>query len=252
MQSLAPVVFVHGLIGSLQTPDLSAFFAPGRIAAPDLLGYGALADVPPTDLSLVAQVEHLHASVQQHFADEPVHLVGHSVGWVVAALFARRYAKRVKSLVSVEGNFTLRDAFWSASVARMQLEQVEEMLDGFRRDPAAWLEGAGVAAEPRTLAVARSWLAQQPASTLRAMAQAVVEETAAPAYLDELRQLFASHPLHLLAGQRSQAGWDVPQWAYQAAASQTVIADCGHLLMLEKPEAFAQATIAALASNPRL
>ena len=38
---------------------------------------------------------------------------------VVAALAADRDPYRVASLISVEGNFPLADAFWSAKVARM-------------------------------------------------------------------------------------------------------------------------------------
>ncbi|WP_227744214.1 alpha/beta fold hydrolase [Yersinia kristensenii] len=44
---------------------------------------------------------------------EPVHVIGHSVGGAVAVLFARRYPEMTRSLTSVEGNFTLSDAFWS-------------------------------------------------------------------------------------------------------------------------------------------
>jgi pimeloyl-ACP methyl ester carboxylesterase len=40
------------------------------------------------------------------------------VGGVVAYLFALRHPERVMGLVSVEGNFSLKDAFWSSSVAR--------------------------------------------------------------------------------------------------------------------------------------
>ena len=177
-----PIVLVHGLIGSLQFPELVRCFAPTPILAPDLLGYGALREVAPAEVSIPAQVEHLRATLERQFGAEPVHLLGHSVGGVVAALFAHRHADRVSSLVSVEGNFSLEDAFWSASVARMSLEQVEVLLAGYRDDPAVWLAGAGVAAEPQRLRLAERWLAQQPAATLRAMAQSVVEQTGPAQY----------------------------------------------------------------------
>jgi pimeloyl-ACP methyl ester carboxylesterase len=120
------------------------------------------------------------------------------------------------------------------------------MLGGFRADPAAWLARAGVDADARSLAIAERWLAQQPASTLQAMARSVVELTAPARYQDGLRRVFASHPVHLLAGARSRAGWHVPGWAEQAAASQTLIADAGHLMMLEQPPSFLSALKAAL------
>lgn len=241
-----PIVLIHGLIGSLQFPELIRCFAPGEVLAPDLLGYGALREVAAGEVSIPAQVEHLRMTLERHCGAEPVHLLGHSVGGVVAALFAHKYAERVRSLVSVEGNFTLGDAFWSAAVARMAPAQVEELLEGFRRDPAGWLAGAGVAAEPALVQIADSWLAQQPASTLRAMAQSVVEQTGPAQYLDKLREVFARHPVHLVAGARSHAGWDVPDWARRAAASQSQIPNTGHLMMLEDPGAFVQVVKQAL------
>lgn len=244
-----PIVLVHGLIGSLQFPALLDCFAPGQVLAPDLLGYGALREVAPAEVSIPAQVEHLRATLQRQFGSEPVHLLGHSVGGVVAALFAHRYADRVSSLVSVEGNFSLRDAFWSASVAQMSLEQVKALLEGFRGDPAAWLEGAGVKVAPPAMRVAEHWLAQQPAATLLAMAQSVVEQTGPAWYQTLLRELFARLPVHLIAGERSRAGWDVPGWAERAAASQGLVAGCGHLMMLENPAAFAAAVRRALSSG---
>lgn len=248
MPSSSPLVLLHGLIGTLQTPDLQPFFLVNRLFAPDLLGYGAWRNCPPADIRIDTQVDHLHALFEQQFGDEPVNLLGHSVGGVVAMAFARRYPQRVLRLISVEGNFTLRDAFWSSSVARLPLDEVERMLEGFRADPLGWLAGAGVTDGPGHLAVAQRWLAQQPASTVRAMARTVVEVTGQASYLDDVREVFARHPVHLIAGARSRAGWDVPDWALQAAASDTEVADSGHLLMLERPEAFAEAVSAALSN----
>lgn len=240
-----PLVLLHGLIGTLQAPDLQPFFRQ-RLLAPDLLGYGAWRDWPPGDICLATQVEHLRACLEQQFGAEPVDLLGHSVGGVVAIVFAQRYPQRVARLVSVEGNFTLRDAFWSSSVARMPLVEVEAMLAGFRADPLAWLAAAGVGMGAGRLAVAQRWLDQQPASTVKAMAHSVVEVTARADYPDLLRQVFASHPVHLVAGVRSHAGWDVPAWARAAAASDSLVESSGHLLMLEQPQAFAHAVNAAL------
>jgi lipase len=241
-----PVVFIHGLIGTLQLPELSAAFAPGRFLAPDLLGYGAQRQVPAEAIDLPAQVEHLQRVIEEQFPGEAVHLVGHSVGGAVAMLFAQAHGERVRSLVSVEGNFSLDDAFWSAAVARMSAAEACTMLDGFRADPGAWLARAGVAIDARSLGIAERWLAQQPASTLQAMARSVVALTAPDSYRDGLRRVFSTHPVHLLAGARSRAGWHVPAWAGQAAASQTQIADAGHLLMLEQPQAFLAALKRAL------
>ena len=246
MPPTSPLVLLHGLIGTLQAPDLQPFFPSRPLFAPDLLGYGAWRDCAPADIRIATQVAHLHTLIDQQFGAEPVDLLGHSVGGVVAVAFAQRYPQRVARLVSVEGNFTLRDAFWSSSVARMPLAEVEAMLAGFRADPLGWLAAAGVEEGDGRLAVAQRWLDQQPASTVKAMAQSVVEVTARADYSGLLRRVFASHPVHLLAGARSHAGWDVPAWARHAAASDTQVDGSGHLLMLEQPQAFARAVNTAL------
>lgn len=239
MSPSSPVILVHGLMGTLHVPDLLHVFKPGRALAPDLLGYGSLRDIPPDGISVAAQIDLLGETIQRQFGREPVHLVGHSVGSAIAALFAHSFPERVVSLVSVEGNFTLKDAFWSASVARMLPSEADQMLDGFRRDTKAWLARSGVAPEPRFLEVADRWLSQQPASTVRAMAKSVVEETGSSEYLPKLRGVFARSRVHLVAGERSRPGWDVQDWAIREAVSFTVIPNTGHMMMLEDPSGFA-------------
>lgn len=48
--------------------------------------------------------------------------------------------------------------------------------------------------------------------------------------------MFARHRVHLVAGERSAGGWDVPDWAKTAAASDTVVPGVGHMMMLEEPD----------------
>ena len=137
--------------------------APGRTRP-----QGRAPGLPLIDLP--AQVAHLYQVIEAQFPGEAVHLVGHSVGGAVAMLFAQAHGERVCSLVSVQGNFSLDDAFWSAAVARMSAREAEAMLAGFRADPAGWLASAGVAVDARSLGIAERWLAQQPAGTLQVMA----------------------------------------------------------------------------------
>lgn len=236
----APIVLLHGLIGTLQLPDIASQLSPDAIA-PDLLGYGQHAQVRSSAIALEAQVAHVKETIGAAFGDRPVHLVGHSVGGVVAMLFAAAHPNHVDRIVSVEGNFTLNDAFWSASVARMTPTEAEQMLQGFRADLPSWLNRSGIAASPEALHVAERWLHRQPASTLRAMAQSVVAVTGVRAYDATLRSVFAAHPVHLLAGERSRPGWDVPAWAEAQCASSVVLPDTGHLMMLEDSAAFVAA-----------
>ena len=208
-EALLPVVLVHGLVGSLDEPPLLEALHPGAVLAPDLLGYGSRSSVSPQRIHLGAQAKLVAGLAYERFGARPVQLVGHSVGAVVAALLAHAAPERVASLVSVEGNFTLRDAFWSAQVGRMDEDEASAMLEGFRANPGAWLARSGVAPTPGHLTTAVRWLAHQPASTLRAMGQSVVETTGNPAYEAILRVVFSRTPVHLLAGERSAWDWDV-------------------------------------------
>jgi len=235
-----PFVLVHGLIGTLQHDEVLRHFPPDTLAPP-LLGYGPHARVAPQDIHLDAQVEHLRRSIETTIGFRPVVLVGHSVGGAVAAMFAHRYPLRVARLVSVEGNFTLRDAFWSARVAKMSALEADDMLLDLRQDPAAWLAGAGVEQPQHHADLAMRLLDDQPATTIRAMARSVVEVTGKPEYLDHLHHLMHDLPVHLLAGERSREGWDVPDWAVAVAASFAELADVGHMMMIEDPSAFATA-----------
>lgn len=243
------IVLVHGLFGSLSDPAIVGAFgdAAARVLAPDLLGYGAFRDHAAPDWSLADQADHLAGWLAARGIAGPVHLVGHSVGGAVAMLLARRHPGRVLSLTSVEGNFTLRDAFWSQRIARLPLDEVAAEVAAFRADPAGWIGRAGVVPTAWTVSVAAAWLDNQPVATVRAQARAVVAATGDAAFLDGVRALLdGGLRLNLLAGGRSRAGWSVPDWVVARAAGNRDVAGAGHLMMLEDARGFAEAVLAGL------
>lgn len=183
-----------------------------------MLGYGAEAGVDAGRISIDGQVDYVREAIDAVLPGARVQVVGHSIGGVIGAAFARRFPERVASFVSVEGNFTLADAFWSGQLATRSVAEVEEIL--------------------RATPEAAQALEFQPASTVRAMARAVVEFTGDPGYEVMLREVFARTPVHLVAGGLSRAGWDVPDWALRAAAGYSEIPGVGHMVMQEAPEAF--------------
>lgn len=244
-----PLVLLHGLIGGLGDPEILAAFGGQEVHAPDLLGYGRNCDADTSALSLEDQARHV-ADFIAGLDRGPVHLAGHSVGGAVAVLVAQRFPGHVRSLTSIEGNFTLKDAFWSAQLADKSDAEVAEIFAGYLADPAAWIAGAGVPVTPWTAALARDWLAYQPAATVKAQARAVVAATEPPGYLEAIRTLMASDlPVYLVAGARSAAGWDTPDWANRACRLRIDIPNVGHLMMAENPQAHARAILTCLRSG---
>jgi pimeloyl-ACP methyl ester carboxylesterase len=243
---MQPIILIHGLIGAFADERAVSVLRPAQVLSPDLLGYGVHADVDSASITIPAQAEHLHAVLARQVPTGKVHLVGHSVGAVTAMAFAHRFADRVASVVSVEGNFTLKDAFWSAQVAAKSVAEVDALLEADRADPARWLQQAGITPTGEHVAAAVQALAYQPGITVRATARAVVAYTSNRDYEPMLRSLFVSMPVHLVAGGRSRAGWDVPAWALQAAASYSELPQVGHMVMLEAPQVFAEVLVSIL------
>jgi pimeloyl-ACP methyl ester carboxylesterase len=223
-----PVLLVHGLIGSLRDVLPALEGCDVRAFAPDLIGYGEHSAVPPEHISLPAQVAYLLELLETHRLDR-VHLVGHSVGGAIAVLFAHSHQERVAFIISVEGNFSLADAFWSAGVAQMAPFEVEQIMEEFRADLPAWLRRSGIEPAPEHLSTAERLLSNQPASTVQATAQSVVSITGDTTYEAAVRSVFESTLLvHLVAGERYRAA----RWAFDD---------------VEDPQQFAK-TVAALTS----
>lgn len=242
---MKPIVLVHGLIGSLNAPKILDAFGDIDVHAPDLIGYGKNRNADVGALTLLDQAQHI-ANFISGLDSGKVHLVGHSVGGAVSALVARHHPGIVESFTSVEGNFTLKDAFWSGQIAVKSDEEVADIFAGYEADPDAWIAGAGVPIDDWTSALARSWLANQPASTVKAQAKAVVAATGHDEYLEGFRHLMASDlPVHLIAGTRSAQNWDVPDWANRTCTMRINIPNTGHLMMAENPGGFAKAIVLA-------
>ncbi|MCW5320815.1 alpha/beta hydrolase [Verminephrobacter aporrectodeae subsp. tuberculatae] len=236
MRNDIPLVMVHGLFGPLHCFNLAARMPEITVLTPDLLGYGSRE--PQAQLSLAAQADEV-VRIVRALGPKPCHLLGHSVGWAVVVLAAARAPDLVKSIVSAEGNFTLDDAFMCRRIAPLGADEWANELQRIQSDPAAWLSRSGIAATAERLQMAHCILHNQPAATLQAMARAVVEETAELGYLQTVRQLMARGiAVHLLAGSRSAASWNVPAWVRQGARSDTALPGCGHMMMLEEPDMF--------------
>jgi len=236
----SPILLIHGLIGTLKDQRLFNALSGRTILAPDLYGYGRRQRTATCNIAIPAQVELIRQTVCRECNGSRVHLVGHSVGAVVACFFAHAWPDFVASIVSVEGNFSLKDAFWSASVAKLTDDEANKMLAEFCVDPVSWLKKSGVSGAPENVAMASRWLGKQPGSTVRRMADSVVRCTRLASYEQILREVFAMHAVHLVSGERSRGSWDIPAWAQENAASDSVLKNVGHLMMLEDAPGFSR------------
>ena len=231
------LVMIHGLLGSSGYYDPQSCLPGLDVRTPDLLGYGSRRSVD-RGIDLHAQAGEIVRVLREEIG-EPAWLLGHSVGGAVMMLAAAQAPERVAGLISVEGNFTLKDAFWCARIAAMPEPDWAAEYGAMEADPAAWLERIGIEASDQRVAWARDILANQPYTTIQAMARSVLDVTGAPAYLEDVRRVLGGGvPLYLLGGELSAAGWDIPGWVLALAARSLVQPKAGHMMMLEDPDAF--------------
>jgi pimeloyl-ACP methyl ester carboxylesterase len=232
-----PLVLIHGLLGSSSYFDPQAMLPGCEIHTPDLLGYGSKRSID-TGIDLHAQADEI-VRILRDQVGRPAWLLGHSVGGAVMMLAAERAPELVRGLISVEGNFTLKDAFWCSRIAAMPEAEWAAEYGAMEDDPAAWLERSSIEASDLRIAWAQDILANQPYKTIQAMARSVLDVTGSPAYLEGVRRVLGSGvPLYLLGGELSAAGWDIPEWVLALACESMVQPKAGHLMMLEDPACF--------------
>ena len=113
-----PVLLIHGYAGSLETlsPVADALAPSHRVAALDVRGFGKstrFADANRFGKSMVDDVVRL----MDHLKVARAHLVGHSMGALIAANAAARYPSRVMSASLIAGPFYADYATFSKEVA---------------------------------------------------------------------------------------------------------------------------------------
>ncbi|MEO7363948.1 MAG: alpha/beta hydrolase [Candidatus Saccharimonadales bacterium] len=97
----SPIVVLHGMLGS------TAFWEPltkflqskNRVIALDLLGFGDSPKPENSDYSTQQHTEAILRTLDELKVSEPIILVGHSMGAILALSFASRYPKNVARLV---------------------------------------------------------------------------------------------------------------------------------------------------------
>jgi pimeloyl-ACP methyl ester carboxylesterase len=229
---------IHGLFGSLAYFDPASRISNATVYPFDLLGYGELTGVHTGRLTMQGQVEHAVRQLRA-LSDRGTWVLCHSMGGVIAMLLADQHPDLVHGIINVEGNFTLKDAFFSGKVAvKTPLEWDDEYQQLMDNTP-AWAKRWCVSPTPQHLEWCKQLLLYQPATTVRAMSEEIVATTREPSYGEVVRRVVRRGlPIHLIAGEESAGAWDVPDFVRSAAASDTVIPGAGHLMMLDDPDAF--------------
>lgn len=101
-QQGTPVVLLHGLVGSGRYWDgaLPYLQDDHRVIVPDLLGFGR-SPKPKVSYSVQDHLTALHEAIKGKLGDDPVFLVGHSMGSLLAIEYALAYPNEVCAVVLV-------------------------------------------------------------------------------------------------------------------------------------------------------
>jgi 3-oxoadipate enol-lactonase len=95
-----PLIFLHGLGGDAEQwrPQLDAFSENHRAIAWDMPGYG---DSAPMEAMTFPALAEAVVTLLDRLSIERAHLVGHSMGGMIAQTFAHLHADRLRSLTLV-------------------------------------------------------------------------------------------------------------------------------------------------------
>lgn len=239
-----PLLLIHGFGGAAWNfSELAPLLTGRRLLIPDLPGHGASTPLPAS-ASLAGYADALAATLPG-----PVDVLGHSLGGVVALRLAERRPELVRSIVlaaaagissstrSAEVTITLVAIVQPGRIAGRRAERIARspwlrrlVFGGFEvANPDLLTERAvhgllqGTTLHTDTIGAGRALVRDDPRQDL-----------------DRVRC-----PVLVLWGARDQ---QVPvedgfEYARRLRAPIRVIADCGHLLISERPDACAQAML---------
>jgi pimeloyl-ACP methyl ester carboxylesterase len=243
------VVLAHGLGGAASNwlVVAPALAERCRVQVPELPGHGGSSALPAPVLTLDAYADRLAALV-----DEPAIVVGHSLGGVVAIRLALRHPARVRGVVLAgsagisSGTRRSQRALALASLIQpgKRIAPLRRVISGdaFLRE--AVFRFVSVA-DPRGLdpRIAEAFLAGSALHTGVADASDALVRTDPLHDLEDLRC-----PALVLHGARDRQVplRDAFEYARVLDAPLRVIADCGHLLIGERPRAVVHAILELL------
>ncbi len=243
-----PLVLLHGGSGSWThwVRNIEPLVATGRqIWVPDLPGFGDSA-TPPTGGDADALVEPMADGLRALFGPRPVDLVGFSFGGMTAGLMLAAHPELARQLVvvgapamGVVAERPVRLKGWRHLPPAEQLDMHRYNLAALMLHDPALVEG--LALEVHVGNVVRDRMTRRRLARTDILARSLLEVTC---------------PVHAIYGEADALyrGWigDL-EGAYAASApdfrGMAMVADAGHWVQFERPEAFLQALLAALADG---
>ncbi len=240
------LVFLHGIGGDAACwrPQLEFFCERFRAIAWNMPGYGGAAPLPALTF---AELAVALVRLLDRLGVERAHLVGHSMGGMVAQELAASFPERLLSL-SLSGTsaaFGRADGDWQRRFLASRLGPLERGSTMADLAPAIVAGLVGEAPDPAGVARAVGSMSQVPEATYRAALQCLLTF--------DRREALAriGVPVLLLAGARD--GTAPPAVMERMAARipgarLVVLPAAGHLANLEQPAAFNAALAAFLAA----
>jgi 3-oxoadipate enol-lactonase len=235
----APLVFLHGIGGDAACwrPQIEAFSESNRAIAWNMPGYGGSAPLP--EMTFPGLAEAL-LRLLDRLEVERAHLVGHSMGGMVAQEFAATWPDRLRSLalVATSAAFGPADGDWQRDFLASRLGPLERGRSMADLAPGIVAGLVGEAPDPTGIAQAIHSMAAVPEATYRTALQCLLTFDRR----DVLGRIDV--PTLLLAGERDQTA---PPAVMERMAARIPQARClvlpraGHLANLEQPVLFNRA-----------
>lgn len=233
------VLLLHGLGGSAQVWDehMPAFAKHYRVLRPDLRGFGQSGH-PPGPYRVADFVDDLVA-ILRAAGVEKAHVLGISLGGVVAQRLALDQPKRVHSLVLVSTSSEISE---KGTATWLRLADLVETMgfDGRTIDPRRSVAPRFAERHPERLEELAEQTRRCDPKAYAAAARAVARYH----YTDELRHL--PHPVLILQGLEDQLtppGGSVKMVRAIPRARLLFVPEAGHNLPMEQPQAFQYAVL---------
>lgn len=239
------VVLVHGFTGSKEhwLPLMAQLADRFHLIAPDLPGWNASERLPGADYGVVAQAGRLHRFIAA-LGDQPVILVGHSMGGQISGLLAADHPEQVQRLVLMaSAGVPFTDNAFSNAVRSGNNPFAVHNRAELHRQMALVFSTPPFLPWPVDLALARQRAANAD------FENAVLARISAPDQRYALAGRLAdiTMPVLLLWCRQDRVIDISAMYAFRAglpASRSVVLEGCGHMPLMERPKAVARAIAA--------